>query len=40
VPTLESSKRGTAIMQFILDLLWDHSRSTYLAAMAEQEKHS
>jgi hypothetical protein len=26
-----------AFMQFILDLIWDHSRNTYLAAMAERE---
>jgi hypothetical protein len=29
-----------ANMQFIMDLIWDHSRSTYLAAMAEQEERS
>jgi hypothetical protein len=29
-----------ASMQFILDLIWDHSRNTYLAAMAEREARS
>jgi hypothetical protein len=33
-------KTGEAIMQFILDLLWDHSRSGYLTAMAKQEAHT
>jgi hypothetical protein len=29
-----------ATMQYILDLLWDHSRNTYLAAMAQREARS
>jgi hypothetical protein len=31
------TQTGDGIMQFILNLLWEHSRSSYLAAMAEQE---
>jgi len=28
---------GDGIMQFILDLLWEHSRSTYLTSIGDQE---
>ena len=31
------SKTGTGAMQFILDLLWDLSRSASLAAIARRE---
>jgi len=31
------NKRGTRVMQFILDLLWAYSRSTYLAAITRRE---
>ena len=34
---LVCKKTGMAIMQFIFDLIWDHSRCTYLAAMPEVE---
>jgi len=27
-------------MQFILDLLWEHSRNNYLAALVEEERLS
>jgi hypothetical protein len=29
-----------ATWQFIMDLIWDHSRRTYLAAMAERDERS
>ena len=31
------SKTGTIAMQFILDLIWNQSRSKYLVSIAEQE---
>ena len=34
---LEVSKTGATTMQFILDLIWNQSRSNYLIAIAEQK---
>jgi len=31
-------QQGTATMQFILNLIWEQSRSSYLAALAEREE--
>jgi hypothetical protein len=32
-----AKKTGTAKMQFIIDLIWNHSRSSYLIALSERE---
>jgi hypothetical protein len=32
-----AKQTGTAEMQFIIDLIWNHSRSSYLVAMSGRE---
>jgi hypothetical protein len=34
---LVGNKTGTVNMQFIFDLIWDHSRRRYLIALSQQE---
>jgi len=34
---LVGNKTGTAAMQFIFDLIWNQSRSRFLATIGEQE---
>ena len=34
------SKTGTVAMQFILDLIWNQSRSKYLVSIAERKAQS
>jgi hypothetical protein len=37
---LPQKHTGTAIMQFLFNLVWDHSRCRYLAAPAREEARS
>lgn len=36
-PILVTNKTGTANMQFIFDMIWNQSRSNFLASMGQRE---